>query len=202
MQDCVPKCRIIPSPLTKLHQLKYIKVDTSDEAGPELLTVSTEDGRILFYSTDSKQLIKPAEDADSPLPIAPLLFQLGGKDHGQSTRIKDFEILYLKGKSTKSSCLIVTGSSDGEVKMWSLNQDQLKQNKSSKSSKSKKEPSSKEGPQQVGTLLGSYETGNRITCLTAFVMHKPKEEDDIEFEGLSEDEEQNSDDSSDSESEG
>lgn len=188
--------------MTKLHQLKYVKLDTSDEANSELLTVSTEDGRILFYSTDPKHLVKPSEDAESPLPIAPLLFQLGGKDHGQSTRIKDFEVLYLKGKSAASSCLIVTGSSDGEVKIWSLNQDQLKQSQTDKPSKSKKEAPSKEAPRQVGTLLGSYETGNRITCLAAFVMHKPKEEDDLELEGLSDDEEQNSDDSSDSESEG
>jgi len=35
-------------------------------------------------------------------------------------------------------------------------------------------------PYQLGTIIGSYETGNRITCLKAFVMLPAREDDEFQ----------------------
>lgn len=164
--------------------------------------MSTEDGRILFYSTDSDLLTD--NDPGCTIPSAPLLSQLGGKSHGQSTRIKDFEILHLKGNSEASTCLAVTCSSDGAIKIWSLKLNELTQAQNNRRPSDKKKKSPESSPVQIGTLLGSYETRNRITCLKAFVMQKPTAFDDGDFEELSESEldDQSGVESSESENEG
>jgi len=74
---------------------------------------------------------------------------------------------------------VIAGSSDGIVRVWTLSQEELyspdgpqQQNLSSKAPE--------DGIPlvndvlQAGKLLGQYETGNRITCLKAFVMVEPQ----------------------------
>ena len=156
-------CRLLPNPRTKIHQIKYIDLDPSSERGEEVLAVSTEDGRIIFFSP------KKLQTADG-IPYGEAVGQLGGRKSGLQGRIKDFEILTVGDQGF----LIVTGGSDGIVRVWWLRGKDL---------------SSQESSTDVGKLLGFYETGNRITCLRAFVMlpaEDPMEESEDEEDGAQE----------------
>jgi protein MAK11 len=185
--DSKPKCKVVPEPRTKIHQLCYVQVAEEEDA--HVMAVSTEDGRVLFYSTIAADLsaAKAVEGKDAPIPSAKLIAQLGGKDAGLSGRVKDFTAMGL-GEGSSKELLIVTGGSDGALRVWKL-------------SASKDLTTNGGTVRQVGKLLGTYETGNRITCLRAFVMlPKADGEDETEnlddFEGFDEeDSESNSSDS-------
>jgi len=203
----------VPQPLTKIHQVRYVKVASRDDDLADILVISTEDGRLIFYSTtntsDSRVEGKSTEVSISNCPP---LGQLGGRAAGLSGRIKDFEVLHLP--SPESSCgmfLIVSGSSDGSIRLWTLAQEDLssRSNTTDTLPKENTEPSSEEksnrsatnkeiptAAREVGKLIGSYETGNRITCLKAFVMSGTSEDSfseeevgtDHELDGESSDE--------------
>jgi protein MAK11 len=176
-----PKARICPSPLTKVHQMHYVPGIEQN-----ILAVSTEDGRILFYDTSpapSMQEDMAGTDEKHTklrsIPEAVLLAQLGGKNVDLATRIKDFEILSLPqedGQPAKS--IVVTAGSDGTVRIWFLLLNELLL-----------EREGEEAVPQVGQVLAKYETGNRITCLKAFVMTDngtdETKESEEEFKGLS-----------------
>ena len=142
--------------------MKYIVRDPSSE-DDELLSISTEDGRVIFYST--QKLRQPEDESESTIPYAEPVAQLGGKPCGLPGRCKDYEILSLRDEpiGEKDNFLVVAASSDGTVRVWKLTGAELSGKSSSKDKKSTSTP-------QVGTLLGSYETGDRITCMKAFVM--------------------------------
>ncbi|CAK4014223.1 related to MAK11 (maintenance of killer toxin-encoding satellite M1 dsRNA) [Lecanosticta acicola] len=106
-----------------------------------VLAMSTEDGRIIFFH---------AEADEEGLTQYPIIAQLGGRAAGIEGRVKDFEILEVSGVLA-----FVTASSDGAVRIWSVSQTELS--------------SASEG-QQCGRLVATHETGNRITCLGAFVL--------------------------------
>jgi protein MAK11 len=88
---------------------------------------------------------------------------------GLSMRVKDFKVM-----KSANDFYVPAASSDGTLRVWRLSVEDLK----SHTGKAK----------QVGTLLGTYETSNRITCLEAFVMFPSMEgaEDDDDFEGFGE----------------
>ncbi|KAN0090085.1 60S ribosome biogenesis protein-like protein Mak11 [Hyaloscypha variabilis] len=173
--DSKPKCKVFPEPRTKIHELCYIQV--GDEEDVQVLAVSTEDGRILFYSTRPADLVTAStiEGKDSPLGSAKLLAQLGGKDVGLSGRIKDFAILN-NGDGPAKDFIVVAGGSDGALRIWKLPANELISHKGK--------------AKQVGELLGTYETNNRITCLKSFVMLPKIEGAEVEeiddFEGFEE----------------
>ncbi|WEW61290.1 Protein mak11 [Emydomyces testavorans] len=178
--------------------IKYIHISEGAAGSPhEFLAVSTEDGRILFYST-STNVLSPAEmsGGSSAVPAAPLWYQLGGKAQGQSSRIKGFEFLTVNsGLGHTETLIVVTAGSDGVVKLWVLDPNELSGKNQGGSKEGKKEEQLATGDQHknVGRLLGAYDTGNRITCLVAFAMTMATEEDEIdEFSGLSGDEESES----------
>ncbi|KAK1079222.1 Protein mak11 [Friedmanniomyces endolithicus] len=152
--DSKPKALITPSPTTKLHQFRM--VPPAGEAGSgELVAISTEDGRLLFFRVDGAV----SADGKDKLPPCTCVAQLGGAEAGIGGRIKDFEILTLQIEELPASpiSLVVTASSDGAIRLWTVRE---------------LGSVSTEGgaPQQVGSLLGTLETGNRITCLGAFVL--------------------------------
>jgi protein MAK11 len=163
-----PRCKVMPEPRTKVHQLHYVTTSVGDDNS--VMAISTEDGRILFYSTSPNDLISPpaVEGKDSPLASAKLIAYLGGKEAGIPGRIKDFTILKVEEGKTRN-LLIVGGSSDGSIRLWRLSSADL----NSHGGKDAK---------QTGDLLGVYETGNRITCLKAFVMLQHAESDELEVE--------------------
>jgi len=186
--DCKPKCKVVPEPRTKIHQLCYMVADQTDDT--QIMAASTDDGRILFYSTRLADLITSptVEGKETPLPSAKLIAQLGGKSVGLSTRVKDFTVLIVGDGESRHS-IIVAGGSDGAVRIWKLSQSDL---------------ASHQGDvKQVGTLLGTCETNNRITCLKAFVMLPSVDEelDEEEFEGFDDDGNEKDSDSSSSDSE-
>ncbi|KAF7902326.1 hypothetical protein EAF00_002229 [Botryotinia globosa] len=182
--DCKVRCKIVPAPRSKIHQLSYVQV--GDDEDSQVLAVSTEDGRILFYSTNTGDLesAKAAEGKSQPMPAARLFAQLGGKDSGVTGRIKDFAVLNI-GEDSSRDILIVAASSDGAVRLYKL-------------SAAKDLAQVGEKVNQVGKLIGTYETGNRVTCLKAFVMlPTPEGAEDEEIEINEEDDEESADSSSD-----
>ncbi|EXJ59398.1 uncharacterized protein A1O5_12279 [Cladophialophora psammophila CBS 110553] len=192
--DSRPKCKVLPEPLTKLHQIHYqsIPSDLGEGAPNTLLALSTEDGRILFYDTDKISPHSACEESsnDQPgrpfIPDATLVATVGGNSAGFTTRIKDFEILFLPPNAHgQNDMAIIAASSDGTIRVILLLLSEVLA-----ASKSKK-------PVQAGIVIGTYETGNRITCLKAFVMLPPdvtEDEDELrdedeEFMGFDEQEE-------------
>lgn len=158
--------------MSKLHRIKYFNFNQGDDGADELLAASTEDGRIIFYSTKET---KPSDsdDSDSPIPDAQVRAQFGGKACGLSGRVKDFEILSLADSAAwKDHFLLVTCGSDGAVRVWLLRRGEFEKPKSGPQNGDTKGASQ---PRQVGKLLSTYETGNRITCMVAFVMQKPED---------------------------
>lgn len=170
--DSTPKCRVMPEPRRKIHELCYIPINAASDSS--LLAVSTEDGRIMFFSTKSGDLVKSEstkEKEKSTLPVAKFVAQVGGKDAGVSGRIKDFAIVRVPGKDGKDSLVIAAGSSDGKVRIFKLAIEELEEARKSKTAKT------------IGKLLGTYETQNRITCVEAFAMiPRPEDVEDSEDE--------------------
>ncbi|KAI7341098.1 WD40 repeat-like protein [Hortaea werneckii] len=142
--DSKPKAVVKPFPPTKLHQLRMVKLEEQ-----ELLAASTENGRILFYRINEDH----SEASEEKLPACPCVAQLGGREAGVSGRIKDFEII--SSKDTHSAvAVVITASSDGAIRFWSMSQNNAVA----------------ESPSQAGKLIGTLETGSRVTCMAAFVL--------------------------------
>ncbi|KAI1007706.1 hypothetical protein K3495_g518 [Podosphaera aphanis] len=148
--DSEPRCRVFPEPRTKIHQVKYVQGKKDNT----LLAVSTEDGRILFYSTRQTDLIVSTGGKTESLPSARLVSQLGGKEVQLSGRVKDFSVLEVKGGESKEFIVVAAGS-DGSLRLWRVSSHDLM---------------SLGEKRQVGKLLGTYNTNNRITCLVAYIM--------------------------------
>ncbi len=179
MKDSIPRCRIIPTPITKIHRVRYVTIDSSYQGKHELLAVSTEDGRILFYTTNDHLSGQPDGAPESSIPGAQLRGQLGGKAGGQLSRIKDFEILTAQTCQGSRETFVIACSSNGIVRVWTLNHEELYSPNQSQQQYSPSKAPEDGTPlvndvRQAGKLLGEYETGNRITCLKAFVMFEPQ----------------------------
>jgi protein MAK11 len=169
--DSKPKAKIAPTPKTKIHQMHYLPSDSH----PSMLLVSTEDGRILVYDTTSTITTETTDKTKEEIPAAELVAQIGGPAAGITGRIKDFEVLPAPG-ADKSSFIIITGSSDGTVRLWLINSGEFKDD-------AEEEKGSGFTASQIGSLLGTYSTGTRITCLKAFEMTgKPDQEQEEEVE--------------------
>lgn len=177
-----PKCRVLGTTRTKVHQFFYVPIDNA--SGESLLAVATEEGQIMFFSTKTEDLSTPAEVSNGRgskpgLPAAKLVGHVGGKDGGVSGRIKDFAAL--KSEVDASVLYLAAGSSDGKVRVWTLDVKEL----------GGQTPAAK----PLGKLLGTYETQNRITCMAAFVMiPRPEGAEESEDEGLESEEEEDSED--------
>ncbi|KAJ4292136.1 Protein mak11 [Collariella sp. IMI 366227] len=146
--------------------------DTAAQGGAPsgmVLAVSTEDGRVCFFSTAKEDLAEPKEG--KTLKVA----KMG--------RIKDFVVLPVQDEEGRRRFYVVAGSSDGRMRMWQIGAEELSGVKGEKECK-----------KQVGKLLGKYETQNRITCVDAFVMiPRPAGAEESEYEFDSEEEDEDSD---------
>ncbi|KAI2637339.1 WD repeat domain-containing protein [Xylaria nigripes] len=190
--DSTPKCRVMPEPRKKIHEFRYVSIDSASDYS--LLAVSTEDGKIMFFSTKTEDLSEGGSKIATKtetLPIAKHVAQVGGKEAGIMGRIKDFAICKVTGHQG-DELVITAGSSDGKVRLFKLGLEEL--------AEARKENAAK----QIGKLLGTYETQNRITCITAFEMiPRPEgvdDSDDDEFDE-EEDDDQDSDEDEEDESE-
>jgi protein MAK11 len=179
-EDSKPKCRLLPQPLTKVHQMCYRRFGSNTEGTNDLLAVSTEDGRILFYSTVTLKQQKDSNNLSNKtaIPDATLIARLRGKDAGVTGRIKDFDIIDLPSPTEyEPTSFIVTASSDGSVRIWQFTLDDIVGKTPGRESQGT--------ITQIGKLIGTYETGSRITCLKAFLMRSSGPEEGLsEFEGL------------------
>lgn len=205
--DSKPKAKIAPAPRTKIHQMHYLPSSDEDSSSSYLL-VSTEDGRVLVYDTsETVQPTQPQQQQqqqeqkttkEDTIPASRLVAQIGGPAAGMTGRIKDFEIIPLSAPAT---FLVVTGCSDGTVRFWALRTGELA---------GKADAGEAKGftALQVGTLLGQYSTGTRITCLKSFAMTGTPDQEEEEEEVVvgkagedssSEEEEGDDDDDDDSE---
>lgn len=116
---------------------------------------------MLFYDIS----IEANRSAEKGLPQCKCIAQLGGKEAGVQGRIKDFVLVPLPTTSHAAlDLMVVTASSDGAVRFWSLTQDDLVSAEASNGT------SDKPAPRQIGRLVSTHQTGNRITCLGAFIM--------------------------------
>lgn len=121
--------------------------------------------------------------------------QLGGAIEGLTGRIKDFETLSIP---ESNKILIVTGSSDGALRIWNtdevelINEQENSENnlKNGVNDASNGQPGSAKArladsprTRHVGQLLGTYEAGNRITCLKAFMMLKSSDNSNAVSDG-------------------
>ncbi|KAL6250719.1 Protein mak11 [Rhinocladiella similis] len=173
-EDSKPRCKLLPQPLTKLHQICYFAL--ADVAGEDvtLLAASTEDGRVLFYDTSKTTSTTNGEKSnDDAIPDAHCLVSIGGKSVGISSRLKDFEIILLPtARSAAKDVVVVAASSDGTIRLLHVAaSDLIKATKSPK-------------PVQLGKVIGTYATGSRITCMKAFLMQPPTDmKDDSGDEG-------------------
>ncbi|KAI1773671.1 WD40 repeat-like protein [Hypoxylon cercidicola] len=184
--DSTPKCKIMPDPKRKIHELCYITVDAASDSA--LLAISTEDGKILFFSTKNEDLTQGSSTAEegkgkTSLPVAKLMAQVGGKEAGVSGRIKDFGVVRVSRKDG-DDLIIAAGSSDGKLRIFKFAVAELKGEGKSNPTKT------------AGKLLGTYETQNRITCVEAFAMiPRPEgvEDSEDELEETSEDDKDDED---------
>ncbi|OAA38602.1 WD40/YVTN repeat-like-containing domain protein [Metarhizium rileyi] len=185
--DSVPKCRVMTGQRTKVHQFTYV---TADETS--LLAVATEDGRVLFFSTKDDDLSPPVEvnGKKGALSSAKLVSFVGGKAEGISGRIKD--IIILPSGVNQGVSYLVGASSEGKVRVWTL------QAKDLVAAAAK----SKTGEKPIGNLVGTFESQNRITCLTGYVMiPRPEGAEESEDEALESEAAEDNDDDDDDESE-
>jgi protein MAK11 len=142
---------------------------------------------VLFYSTaPPEDLEDRISELGAGIPNCRCLGQFGGRSVGVGSRIKDFDILEVPPKDLQSGdigFIFVTGSSDGAIRLWRANAHEILHSSQAGSSSAGKKQTSAVGatnayaakpnstsPRQIGSLIGTYETGNRITCLKAFIM--------------------------------
>ncbi|KAI0167568.1 WD40-repeat-containing domain protein [Pestalotiopsis sp. NC0098] len=187
--DGTPKCSVMPDSRTKIHEFSYVQIG-DEEGDGSFMAVSTEDGRIMFFSTKTEDLSEattPDDKKTTSLPIAKFVAQLGGKAAGVQGRIKDFGVL--RPTEDSDELYLACGSSDGKIRAFRTSIAELQKAKKVQDTEKK----------QVGKLLGTYETQNRITCLEAFVMIPRPDgiedsEDDFEDVSSSDDEDEDEDD--------
>ena len=178
-EDSKPKCRFLPQPLTKVHQMCYKTLGRSDTTVKEVLAVSTEDGRILFCSTEEPRQAGNGDVVEgTEIAEATVLAELDGKAAGVMGRIKDFEVMSLPSlDEERNEVVLVAASSDGSIRMWQIHENEVLSQ--FPSSKKRTEVSN------IGKLIGTYETGSRITCLRAFLMLPPRTGEGLsEYEGM------------------
>ena len=228
--DSRPKLRILPSPISKIHQIQYATLSGYDAY---VLAISTEDGRIIFYTTtappktkaeaknatDGNESGKGENDIDSPI----VLGQVGGREMGMVRRVKDFVILAAEvpcddnevaqtqefgTKDPKKALFLISAGSDGVIRIWTLDVAQIKKHLMGASAGT--EPPSKKAKTaeldqpsastarnipQVGNLVGIYETGRRVTCLSGMVMEEGWSFDDYDEDDEVHDEDEEREDS-------
>ncbi|CAK7227882.1 Protein mak11 [Sporothrix bragantina] len=194
--------------------------DDEDKTGLfSLLAVATEDGRILFCSTRPEDVVAvptPATAATTaadgqklvtaPLPSARLIGQVGGGASGGAAgptgRVKAFKVLPVlepvTGDATRlqRAWYVVAASSTGVLCVWKITGKELRSAwKNSSAVTASGSAAATPAAMLLGTLLGTYKTQDRITCVEAFVMiPRPEGLEDSDVEEEEEDDDDSEDD--------
>ncbi|EWC43935.1 hypothetical protein DRE_01287 [Drechslerella stenobrocha 248] len=173
--DSEVKSTIIASPLSKVHQLKFLQLELEQDAGvEELCFIATEDGRVIVYPSpqsdsdaepDSSSTSTPKDDTKA-IPIATVLPPTPDK-----SRIKDFDILpHTSGD--KGKYFLTTANSEGIIRVYALDFTKAALNGEALGKRQKiDKDADKDGVAPIATdgfahMLGEYNTSRRITCLT------------------------------------
>lgn len=147
--------------------------------------MSTEDGRILLYSAHHTYIEELHNSAD--IDVIPALKPIGQIMEKSKSRIKDFEILATPGFQKSAGVLyIVSASSDGAIRIFTLDTKKLlpdhirsdsvgrksegTEDRENTTANTTADGSGSSAILRIGKLVGTYETGHRITCLRAFMM--------------------------------
>ena len=201
----------MPEPSTKLHQIHFIRCSTNKDDYIELLAVSTEDGRVLFYSTvgeDSALHASASEKASVPSRCQSVCV-LGEDKPMLGRRIKDFECLQADSKPAGGpSRFFILARSDGAVQLWHVMDAELllthdlkkfrtaevngrNTHEAAVNGSAQQQDVETLSPLRVGKMLGVYETNSRITCAKAVVLRQSASSleewpnvDDDEFQGF------------------
>lgn len=161
--------RVLKLQRGKVCQAKFVPGDDA------VLAVSTEDGRVLFYDVADQD----AKADTKVLSSCPCFAEIPTLEAQSSGRIKDFEILELESEAAHDSQLIfITASSDGAVRLWDVPRPSISRPELADGTPNGKTDAAAKDVKQVGSLLGVRETGNRLTCLTAFVMEEATDQED------------------------
>ena len=166
--------------------MKFLRRNNETENQPDLLAISTEIGRIVIFSlsASSRQETGIQEDDEAVVPLCTALAQLGGHANDSKIRIKDFEVFDIEtAPDLPPETLVVAARSNGLIQLWTIGGSEIDRYATLEKATghangdvhitngaevySKEEEGS---IPQVGRLVGSYETGNRLTCLKAFVL--------------------------------
>ena len=172
-----------------MQQARYTEIHNLPDLKPELIFVSTEDGRILIYSAD--QTHSEEVHISSSTNHIPNLAPIGQIVDESKSRIKDFEILEVgKSQNATEDVYVVSASSNGAIRVLSLDIKELFADAVTLRAVNQRRRTESEnnggGPSGAPTnvtgsalskpivkILGTYETGHRITCLKAFLMSAP-----------------------------
>ena len=197
--DCVPRVRIVVGGRgggrvgggVKIHQMRYFHSWKGGDGKGRCLAVSTEDGRIIFFSTAAPREHDDKDETTAPslspgIPLAAPTGEIGPSLTTAPSRIKDFKILSRHLQDGSHQYLLVAGSSDGSISIWQLDPSKFSVPPSSSSSIPSSEATNgtngtttlnsseaKAKPPQVGSLIGIYHTSGRITCLEAMAVTLP-----------------------------
>ena len=126
------------------------------------------------------------EDDEDRLPLCACVAQIEAASFNSAGRVKDFDIFPMP-EGSAFDLAFVTASSDGAVRIWAIDSKELVT----------KEVKQNATPKAIGTLLGVREVGNRLTCLTGFIMDDAVEDAEAEVEENGVPDDSDSDDSDD-----
>ena len=171
---------------------------------PLIKRKSAESAKAVSDEEKEPGTVEAEYDVDNPV----ILGRVGGLEVGMVGRVKDFAILESKIPSNENDgetesysavLLAVSAGSDGTIRIWNLHIEQIKA--SLHATSSNEEPPTKKPKgvdsvtpvvanyPQIGTLIGIYETGRRITCLAGMTISEDwsagNQEEEVEQEDSS-----------------
>lgn len=162
--DCEPQAILRPNPPSKLHDVVCLSTEIT-KSSSSTLALSTEDGRITLFDLGDIPKSATTTGNEDDLPKIESHAQIGGVATGHKARVKACTFLSVRDESL-GSVLCVTGSSDGAVRIWSVDNGDL----TGPAKSTTVDDATESHPRQVGQLIATNESETRITCLSAFVM--------------------------------
>ncbi|KAF3916589.1 hypothetical protein ABW20_dc0103135 [Dactylellina cionopaga] len=194
--DSVVRGTIITSPVTKIHQLRFLEILIAGEER-EVCLVATEDGRMAVYlipnpkaegtskedatsgEEDGKVGGKDSKDQEEKEEIRSLLIAAITPSSPDKSRIKDFDILPHPSADQAGKFFLTTANSEGILRVYALdfttilitNEAQSKKQKVDKDNEMTNGSAEKDVGVQItadgfARMIGEYDTNRRITCLS------------------------------------
>ncbi|KAK6532015.1 hypothetical protein TWF694_003178 [Orbilia ellipsospora] len=174
--DSTVKGKISTTPVSKLHQIKFLETEIDSEM-QELCLLATEDGRVVVYLIPQES--EPSAEAEEEEEIKPFVIATIVPSSSDKSRIKDFDILAHPSSDQKSRYFLTTANSEGIIRVYSLDFTKLhvkdgisaKKQRINKDDQPNRDSDKSTEKIQAGDdgfahMTGEYDTNRRITCLT------------------------------------